>query len=95
MAPRSWEELVAAGRRARMVRDAAQWALGDLSLQVEKVYGQNRLAAYAREVGVEPSTLKEYRRVATRYDKLAESFRCFVLIGFIRIWLKGLLLDTA
>ena len=39
--------------------------------------------------------LKEYRRVATRYDKLAESFRCFVLIGFIRIWLKGLLLDTA
>ena len=39
--------------------------------------------------------LKEYRRVATRYDKLAESFRCFVLIGFIRIWLKDLLLDTA
>jgi len=39
--------------------------------------------------------LKEYRRVATRYDKLAESFRCVVLIGFIRIWLKDLLLDTA
>lgn len=39
--------------------------------------------------------LKEYRRVATRYDKLAESFRCFVLIGFIRIWLKCLLLDRA
>ena len=39
--------------------------------------------------------LKEYRRIATRYDKLAESFRCFVLIGFIRIWLKDLLLDTA
>jgi transposase len=39
--------------------------------------------------------LKEYRRIATRYDKLAESFRSFVLIGFIRIWLKDLLLDTA
>jgi transposase len=39
--------------------------------------------------------LKEYRRVATRYDKLAENFRCFVLIGFIRIWLKDLLLDRA
>ena len=39
--------------------------------------------------------LKEYRRVATRYDKLAESFRCFVLIAFIRIWLKCLLLDRA
>jgi len=39
--------------------------------------------------------LKEYRRIATRYDKLAESFRAFVLIGFIRIWTKNLLLDTA
>jgi len=39
--------------------------------------------------------LKEYRRIATRYDKLAETFRCFVLIGFIRIWLKDLLLDRA
>lgn len=39
--------------------------------------------------------LKEYRRIATRYDKLAESFRSFVLIGFIRIWTKDLLLDRA
>jgi transposase len=39
--------------------------------------------------------LKEFRRVATRYDKLAESFRCFVIIGFIRIWTKTLLLDRA
>lgn len=39
--------------------------------------------------------LKEYRRIATRYDKLAESFRAFVLIGFIRIWTQNLLLDTA
>ena len=39
--------------------------------------------------------LKAYRRIATRYDKLAESFRAFVLIGFIRIWAKELLLDRA
>jgi transposase len=39
--------------------------------------------------------LKEFRRVATRFDKLAESFRCFVIIGFIRIWLRQLLLDRA
>lgn len=39
--------------------------------------------------------LKEFRRIATRYDKLAESFRCFVIIGFIRIWTKDLLLDRA
>ncbi len=39
--------------------------------------------------------LKEYRRIATRYDKLAESFKCFILLGFIRIWLKDLLSHTA
>ena len=39
--------------------------------------------------------LKEYRRIATRYDKLAGSFRCFILLGFIRIWLKTLLSHTA
>ena len=39
--------------------------------------------------------LKECRRIATRYDKLAESFKAFVIIGFIKIWTKYLLLDTA
>ena len=39
--------------------------------------------------------LKEYRRIATRYDKLADSFKCFIMIGFMRIWLKDLLSYTA
>jgi len=39
--------------------------------------------------------LKENRRIATRYDKLADTFRAFVLLGFIRIWTKSLLSDTA
>ena len=39
--------------------------------------------------------LKESRHIATRYDKLADSFRAFVLLGFIRIWLKDLLPYTA
>jgi transposase len=39
--------------------------------------------------------IKECRRVATRYDKLAETFRGFVLLAFIRIWLKNLLSDKA
>lgn len=39
--------------------------------------------------------IKECRRVATRYDKLAESFKAFVLLAFIQIWLKDLLLDRA
>lgn len=39
--------------------------------------------------------LKEFRRIATRYDKLAESFKCFILLGFITLWLKDLLSYTA
>jgi transposase len=39
--------------------------------------------------------IKEYRRVATRYDKLAESFRCFVVIAFIRIRTNDLMLARA
>ncbi len=39
--------------------------------------------------------LKECRHLATRYDKLAESFRAFVLLAFIRIWLKDRLSYTA
>ncbi len=38
--------------------------------------------------------LKEFRPIATRYDKLAQSFRTFVIIAFIRIWTQYLLLDT-
>ena len=31
---------------------------------------------------------KNSRRVATRYDKLIESFAAFVLLACIRIWIK-------
>jgi len=32
--------------------------------------------------------VKNSRRVATRYDKLTESFAAFVLLASIRIWIK-------
>lgn len=32
--------------------------------------------------------LKELRRIATRYDKTATSFLCFVLLGCIRLWIR-------
>ncbi|NEV15078.1 IS5/IS1182 family transposase, partial [Rhizobium sp. SEMIA 4088] len=32
--------------------------------------------------------LKQFRRVATRYDKLLVNFRGFVIIAAIAIWLK-------
>jgi transposase len=32
--------------------------------------------------------LKNSRRVATRYDKLIESFAAFVILATIRVWMK-------
>jgi transposase len=31
--------------------------------------------------------LKEYRRIATRYDKLSESYLAFVQFAAIRLWI--------
>jgi transposase len=38
--------------------------------------------------------LKENRRIATRYEKQADSYRAMILLAFIRIWLKSLLSYT-
>lgn len=38
--------------------------------------------------------LKENRRIATRYEKQADSYRTMIVLGFIRIWLKSLLSYT-
>jgi transposase len=50
-------------------------------------------ALYRRRNVVERliSRLKEWRAIATRYEKLAESFVGVILLGFIRIWLHDLL----
>lgn len=39
--------------------------------------------------------LKEHRRLATRFDKLASSFLAMVKLAFIRRYLKKLFSDTA
>jgi len=62
---RSWDELVAEGRRAI---DGFQWKLGDLAGEVETSYGEASLAAYAAEINVNYTTLSEYRRIANLYE---------------------------
>jgi hypothetical protein len=68
-ASRPWPELIAEGVRARHGRDGAQWALGDLALEVETTYGGQELQRFADDVGIEHNTLQEYRRVARAYEK--------------------------
>jgi transposase len=46
-------------------------------------------AAYRERNQIERlvNRLKQYRRVATRYDKWADCYGAFVLIAAIRLWL--------
>lgn len=46
--------------------------------------------AYRQRRGIESffAKLKQWRRIATRYDKLARSFLGFVEIASIMLWIK-------
>lgn len=39
--------------------------------------------------------LKEFRAIATRYDKLKECYHAMILMGFILLWLKTSFLNEA
>lgn len=66
---KSWEDFVSAGMIARELKDTSQWFLGELALGIETRYGENTLDSYAREIGINPRSLVEYRRVASRYPR--------------------------
>lgn len=61
---KEYTELVTQGKKAANV----QWVLGDLALKVDKKYGENSLAQYAEDIGIDPTTLKHYRRVSGAYE---------------------------
>jgi transposase len=48
------------------------------------------LIAYKNRWGIEGffARLKQYRRIATRYDKLAANFLGFIKLASIMLWLK-------
>ena len=52
-------------------------------------HGYDRIA-YRQRWGIESffAKLKQWRRIATRYDKLARTFMGFVKIASIMLWLK-------
>jgi transposase len=74
----------------RVIVNALPWLLatGAPWRDLPERYGPWRTVATERNV-VERlvGKLKEYRRIATRYDKLAASYLAFVQLAAIRIWL--------
>lgn len=63
-----WETLCELGRAKVQAKDGNQWELGDLALEVDKAYGQNRIAAWAHEIGIAPSTASTYRGMSRYYE---------------------------
>lgn len=68
-----WDELCERGRLARENMDQGRWDIGDDALLVEKDYGENSIAAYAREILVAVKRVEEYRTVCGFYEKSARA----------------------
>ena len=63
----TWEQYVSYGQMVRALKDASQWALGDMARGIEKAYGDNAIGKFAKEIGINEKSLIEYRRVASQY----------------------------
>ncbi len=63
-----WDELVAEGKRARLQHDSANWALGDLAVNVVNTFGERELAAFAEAVEIGYEHLKTCRQLARVYS---------------------------
>jgi hypothetical protein len=66
---RSWEELCDEGRELVAAGDGGKWKMGDLAIEVQKEYGKNRIAEFAKEVNAPVSRVREYRTVCKFYPK--------------------------
>ena len=81
------------GYDSQAVRDEIQQRGGEAeipSTATRKIQHTVDKAVYALRNRIERlfNRVKNSRRVATRYDKLIESFAAFVLLACIRIWIK-------
>lgn len=73
-----WTDLCERGRQAREALDGWRWILGDLACEVERRFGMESMADFAREVNIAKKTAEQYRRVARFY---AEDTRVSFIAG--------------
>ena len=59
-----WDGLVQLGRT---IEYASKWTMGDLACQVGTRYGENNLGKFSVQVGVDYSTLRDYKQVSQAY----------------------------
>lgn len=57
----TYEEICEWGRTAAANIDQGRWLIGDLALEVDKRYGKNTVADFAKQINVPVNRVKEYR----------------------------------
>ena len=92
--PRPGDEVADRGYDARAVLDLieAHGGRGHIPTQRDrKVQRSVDPAIYRQRNLIERffNKIKQFRRIATRYDKLAENFLASLKLACVRIWLRG------
>lgn len=64
-----WESLVSSAMEAREAKDNAQWIIGDIAAEVEKMYGSGALVAFAQEISVNKNTFRRYKLVSQAFPE--------------------------
>lgn len=66
-----WETLIGVGIASEDDADERRWFVGDLALRVEKCYGEDRLASFAKAINVSVKTIYERRQMSGFYENSA------------------------
>lgn len=71
-----YEQCLSVGMQAREMHDVSRWVFGDLAFLVKAQWGEDALLAFAKDTGLEKTTLLRYREVARKITpELREQFR--------------------
>lgn len=70
--PKQWsyEELCNNCRDAVEEMDRLRWLVGDTALAIETYYGEHTAESFARDIGQNQSTVRNWKRVAKFYDEV-------------------------
>jgi hypothetical protein len=61
------EELITRGQDLRVNKDNISWEMGDLAIEVTRLFGKNALRIFAQNIGIEVGTIRRYRDVSKAY----------------------------
>lgn len=67
--PARFEELCEQGLEAAEDMDKGRWKIGDLALEVKKVYGRDRVGQFATRINVKKTRVQEYRGMSVFYPE--------------------------